>query len=61
MKYGLEQKSSEKAGLSSGDQGLEKVRRNLSPGRDLQGYFCLFPFNGHGAIHKTTPGRWAFS
>lgn len=52
MKYGLGQKSSEKAGVSSGDQGLEKVRRKLCSGHGLQAYFCLFPFNDHGSIHK---------
>lgn len=36
MKCRLEQTSSEKAELSSGDQGCEKVRRNLCSGHSLQ-------------------------
>lgn len=57
----MKQKSSEKAGLSSGDQGFEKVRRNLCSGHSLQAYFCLFPFSNYGSIYKTTPGRWDFN
>lgn len=56
-----EQKSSEKAGLLPGDQGLRKGRRTLHSGHGLQAYFCIFPSNGHGPIYKTTPGRWDFN
>lgn len=59
MKYGTEIKWEGRTLI--GDQGLEKVRRNLCPGHGLQTCFCLFPFNDHGSIHKTTPGRWDFS